>query len=210
MRLFLHLFLLINLLTLSACTTNRPAGTNVIPDHLTTAENLYFSDLKTDYLYKMRMEIYGHNLSGLLIIKKISPEKHRVVLTTDFGNKMLDFEISQSEFQMHYAAPAMDRKVVRKILEQDFRLLLTPKFYIQTSVDDTEQSIYTAAQNGRTVNLYYNSEGLLTNLQQLRRGKEQLVFSFEGKSPIFADAVQLIHKDISLQIELTHITGDSQ
>lgn len=209
MRLFLHLFLLINLLTLSACTAHRTEGTAGSGAHLTTAENLYFSDPQTDYLYKMRMEIYGHNLSGLLIIKKISPEKHRVVFTTDFGNKMLDFQISQSEFQMHYAAPAMDRKVVRNILEQDFRLLLTPKFRIQNYVDEKEQSIHTAVQNGRTINLYYDSDGLLRKLQQLRRGKEQLIFSFEGKSPIFADAVQLIHKDISLQIELTQITGDS-
>ena len=48
------------------------------------------------------MEVYGNDISGILIIKKISETTHRVVLTSDFGNKMIDFEISENDFKLNY------------------------------------------------------------------------------------------------------------
>src|SRR6218665_2669598 len=50
----------------------------------------YFSDSNVDYVYKSNISVYGNELSGIFIIKKITENTHRVVFTTEFGNKLLD------------------------------------------------------------------------------------------------------------------------
>ena len=57
-------------------------------------QNQYFSDVSLDYVYKTHIEIYGNKMGGIFIAKRINDSIHRMVLTTDFGNKLLDFEIS--------------------------------------------------------------------------------------------------------------------
>ena len=54
----------------------------------------YFANPEIDYAYKANISVYGNDLSGIFIAKKINATTHRVVFTTEFGNKLLDFEIS--------------------------------------------------------------------------------------------------------------------
>jgi hypothetical protein len=74
-----------------------------------TVENLYFSSPE-DYVYKCQMDIYKNHVSGILIIKKISETTHRVALTSDFGNKLIDFEVSDNDFKLNYVLPDLDKK----------------------------------------------------------------------------------------------------
>jgi hypothetical protein len=70
------------------------------------------------------MDIYKNHVSGILIIKKISETTHRVVLTSDFGNKLIDFEISEDDFKLNYVLPDLDKKIVINFLKNDFQQLL--------------------------------------------------------------------------------------
>ena len=36
----------------------------------TTINNYYFSNLDTDYVYKAHIEVYGNDLSGIVVVKK--------------------------------------------------------------------------------------------------------------------------------------------
>lgn len=56
-------------------------------------QNNYFSNPETDYVYKANIEVYGNNIGGIFIAKPINDTLHRVVFTTDFGNKLMDFEL---------------------------------------------------------------------------------------------------------------------
>ena len=76
------------------------------------------------------MEVYGNDISGILIIKKISDSTHRVVMTSDFGNKMIDFEISENDFKLNYVLPDLDKKMVINFLKNDFRELLKQKYAV--------------------------------------------------------------------------------
>ncbi len=96
MRRFLILNFLCSLISLFfvSCKTYQLKDVKPISNKEKAVENLYFSS-KEDYVYKCQMDIYKNNVSGILIIKKISESTHRVVMTSDFGNKMIDFEISE-------------------------------------------------------------------------------------------------------------------
>ena len=86
--------LLISLLCagLFSCKSYQPE--NAVRKETTRSEfqNLYFADPETDYVYKAHIEVYGHKSGGIFVAKRINDSVHRVVFTTDFGNKLLDFE----------------------------------------------------------------------------------------------------------------------
>ncbi len=209
MRLFLRLFSAFSLiLAITSCKTYEPAGAVLIAGSETQVKNRYFSSRETDYLYKAQIEIYGNNLSGILIIKKIADDTHRVVMTTDFGNKMLDFEISPATFKVNYLLPDLDRKVVKKFLEKDFRILLNPDFPVNGSFGDNTYRIFSSIDQQQVNYLFFDkNDGLLKKIVVTENGKEKINFIFEGKSAIFADEISLIHKDFKLRIELNQITG---
>ncbi|MBW8358931.1 MAG: hypothetical protein K0M63_03910 [Weeksellaceae bacterium] len=208
MRRFLRLFSVFSLiLTVQSCKSYKAAGAVVVPNPVTEVKNDYFSSTGTDYLYKAQIEIYGNDLSGILIMKKIAEDTHRVVMTTDFGNKMLDFEISQTNFKVNYLLPDLDKKVVKKFLEKDFRILLNAGFPVSESFEDNTYRFYSSGTQMKKNYLFYDkNDGLLKKIVVTENRKEKINFIFEGKSAIFADAISLIHKDFKLSIELNQIT----
>src|SRR5215813_6945685 len=85
------------LLLFISCKTYQLTDAKPVSGSEKTVENLYFSS-NDDYVYKCQMDIYKNHVSGILIIKKISETTHRVAMTSDFGNKLIDFEISDNDF----------------------------------------------------------------------------------------------------------------
>ena len=212
MRLYLLLLSAFSLLIASqSCKSYTPAGTSISSSASTVVENTYFSSPETDYLYRTQIEIYGNNLSGILIIKKISDDIHRVAMTTDFGNKMLDFEISETAFKINYLIPDLDRKVVKNILEKDFRALLKESYDVTEVSEDAAFKIFaTENPKGKNFLFYGKKDGLLKKTVITQNGKEKVNFLFDGKSAIFADSITLIHKDFRLKIKLNHIKPESE
>src|SRR5690606_15189375 len=109
---------------------------------LETLENYYFSDKEKDYLYRANIEAYGNTFGGLFIVKKTGDEVHRVVLTTDFGFKMLDVEVSQNSFEVHFIIEQLNRKAFRKTLEEDFKVLLKSTFKVYETYTDGRSDIF--------------------------------------------------------------------
>src|SRR5690606_37657470 len=94
----------------TGCSVYQPENAELTTTTISEYDNPYFSDTSKDYVYKANMEIYGRNLGGIVVIKKINEDIHRVVFTTDFGNKMLDFEISSDSFKVNLFVDGMDNK----------------------------------------------------------------------------------------------------
>ena len=42
--------------------------------------------------------------------QKLNETTHRVALTSDFGNKLIDFEVSDNDFKLNYVLPDLDKK----------------------------------------------------------------------------------------------------
>lgn len=207
MRRFLLLFSVFSAtFFLNSCKSFSLTGVNAVAVAESSVKNLYFSSKETDYVYKGKIEIYGNNISGLLILKKITDTDHRMVMTTDFGNKLLDFEISDTNFKINYVTPDMDREMVKKFLEKDFRILLKENFEVSQQHESMLEKIYTSQKDKESFYLFFNKEtGILQKMIYTENGKEKINFKFEGKTAIFADRIELIHQDIKLKITLNAI-----
>ena len=84
----------------------------LIDNSLQFVQNLYFSDPSLDYVYKTHIEIYGNKMGGIFIAKRVNDSIHRMVLTTDFGNKLLDFEISENSFKVNFIIDNLDKQII--------------------------------------------------------------------------------------------------
>lgn len=190
----------------TSCKTYTLTDVKPIPSSEKTVENLYFSS-KEDYVYKCQMDIYKNHVSGILIIKKISETTHRVVLTSDFGNKLIDFEISEDDFKLNYVLPDLDKKIVINFLRNDFQQLLKQKYPVTESFENENSKIYLSKMNKKEYYLFFSKENnLLKQIVYTKNNKEKIDFTFDAKKNTFADSLNLQHKDFKINIKLFQIT----
>lgn len=189
-----------------SCKTFRVTDAKPVQNTEKAVENLYFSS-KEDYVYKCQIDIYKNHVSGILILKKISGTTHRVVLTSDFGNKLIDFEISDNDFKLNYVLPDMDKKIVINFLKDDFRELLRQQYPVTGTFEKGNSSIYLSEIDQKKYYLFFNKNtGLLKQIVYTKKNREKIDFTFEAKKHIFADSLNLQHKDFKINIKLFQIT----
>lgn len=206
-------FLLINfflVLVLSSCASNVVKGHTKVTLEKKIVAIPYFSNSDTDYVYKANISVYGNELTGIFIAKKINETTHRVVFTTEFGNKLLDFEISENDFKVNSIAEELDRKILINTLKNDFRLLLRKQYLIEEQFENAKDKVY-KSREGNMYNFLFVSK---TNKKQYKivhssRTKEKISISFDSENDIFAERIILQHRNIKLKIELNYLQAES-
>jgi phosphoribosylformylglycinamidine (FGAM) synthase PurS component len=200
-------FLLINCLLAIVLVSCGSVTKNYTPKKLdkTSYQVHYFSDSKTDYIYKTNITVYGHEISGIFIAKKINDTTHRVVFTTEFGNKLLDFEISEKTFKVNSIVSELDRKILINTLTEDFRLLLKKEYLIQEQFENESDNIYKSADGNRDNYLFISKKDpKLEKVVNASKTKEKITLFFSSENNIFAEKIQIIHQNIKLKIELNY------
>lgn len=169
----------------------------------------YFSDSKTDYVYKTNITVYGNEISGIFIAKKINDTVHRIVFTTEFGNKLLDFEISDNSFKVNSIVSELDRKILINTLKEDFRLLLKKEYLIQEQFENDSDDIYKSKDGKRDNYLFISKKNhKLEKVVHSSPTKEKFTLTFSSENNIFAEKIQIIHQNIKLKIELNYFKSE--
>jgi hypothetical protein len=194
------------LLVLSSCASN-----NVVKDYRTVPlekksfEAPYFSNPAMDYVYKANITVYGKELTGVFIAKKINDTTHRVVFTTEFGNKLLDFEISEIDYKVNSIVEELDRKMLVDILVTDFRLLLRSHYDIKVQFENNENNVYVALDKNKMNYLFISKPtNQLSQIVHASKRKEKIKLFFTTKNNIFAEKIVIQHQNIKLRIELNY------
>ena len=204
-------FLLINCFLAIVLVSCGSVTKNYTPKKLdkTSYEVPYFSDSKTDYVYKTNITFYGNEISGIFIAKKINDTTHRIVFTTEFGNKLLDFEISDNSFKINSIVSELDRKILINTLKEDFRLLLKKEYLIQEQFENDSDNIYKSKDGKRDNYLFISKKDhRLEKVVHSSQTKEKFTLTFTSENNIFAEKIQIIHQNIKLKIELNYFKSE--
>jgi len=204
-------FLLINCFLAIVLVSCGSVTKNYTPKKLdkTSYEVPYFSDSKTDYVYKTNITVYGNEISGIFIAKKITDTTHRIVFTTEFGNKLLDFEISDNTFKVNSIVSELDRKILINTLKEDFRLLLKKEYLIQEQFENDSADIYKSKDGKRDNYLFISKKDhRLEKVVHASKTKEKFTLTFTSENNIFAEKIQIIHQNIKLKIELNYFKSE--
>lgn len=199
-------YLLISLCLLMVGCSSYPKKNNleaIEANHLISL-NHYFSNPELDYVYKAQISIKENNFGGILIIKKINKQEHRVVFTTEMGNKIFDFSYIGNEFKVNSILADMDKKILVNLLKKDFKVLIEENPQIENSYITDDYSII-QAEIYKQHHYYFFKENSLEKIVKTKNGKENTSFIFSNIHTNIAKNIQILHNKIKLKITLTKI-----
>lgn len=199
-------FLIISFLSsfiLASCSLKTTEGLRQVHFNRIEVENPYFANAEIDYVYKAKVKVYKKNFGGILIIKKIGPQNHRVVFTTEFGSKLFDFQFEDDTFTKHFVAEDLDKKLIINVLREDFRLLLNETAKVLAVYESKYQRVY-KTQSDKRFNFYFLDEKSekLEKIVNTSKSKEKVEIDFTSSEEDIADIITIKHNNIKLTIDL--------
>lgn len=194
------------LILLNSCAVKTVKDFNKTEVSSPTFKSTFFSDKKTDYVYKSSISVYGRDFGGIFIVKKTNDTTHRIVFTTEFGNKLFDFEIIGNEFKVNFILEELDRKIIVNMLKRDFMLLLKSEFQIDEQFENADFTVYESKENNRFNFLFVSKKSLrLEKLVHSTKSKEKISIEYLSENNTLADRIIIDHKNIKLRIELNYL-----
>ncbi len=188
---------------LLSCKPYQIENAVAINSNIEVIQNPYFSDTSIDYVYKTHIDIYGKQLGGIFVTKRINDTLHRMVITTDFGNKLLDFDISENSFKKNFLIDNLDKKIILNTLVADFRTLLQVDNDVLKTLTKNDELIYQSKNNQY---YYFNkASNSLNKIIVTTKRKEKVIFTFQSKNATFAENITIQHNNIKLKIEFNQI-----
>lgn len=200
-------FLLISIcfLVVSCGSYSKKQGFNPKMPSTEIIKNPYFSNTDIDYIYKASIHVYNRDFSGLLIIKKINEQEHRVVFTTEMGNKLFDFTFTENHFQVNYILDKLNRKMLINVLKNDFKVLVSDNLQVINTFSEANTNVFETSIYNKN-HYYYFENKQLTQVVRTKNGKAKVQFLFSEINNHLADQIDIKHHNIKLDITLQSIT----
>ncbi|WP_299219028.1 hypothetical protein [uncultured Aquimarina sp.] len=203
-------YLLISILIVSVFGCKVATVDNFMESEVETndmVKNPYFSNLDIDYVYKADIEVYGNEFSGILILKKITPYKHRIVFTSQFGSTFFDIEFEKDEYKINSIVDQLNRRIILNTLIRDFSLLIKEKGTVEEKYYDTTYNVLKNERDKRSNYYFYNQSNLrLHKIIHATKRKEKFMILFKDVSKdLIAKNIRIDHKNIKLNIELNFL-----
>ena len=166
--------------------------------------NSYFATPSQDYIYKANIEVYDNTFGGIFIVKKIGEQQHRIVFTTEMGNKLFDFTFNKDAFTVNYILDDLNKKILINILKKDFKVLITENPKTKNTFKGNNQDVFETNIQGNKY--YYFKKDYLFKIIRANRSKEKVRFLFTDINDNIAQHIEIIHSNIKLKINLKSIT----
>ena len=199
-------FLLTSLILCLLCSCSLKTTRNLVEANTSstnTITNPYFSNPNTDYIYKSKIDVYGNHFGGILIIKKLSEDTHRVVFTTEFGSTLFDFEFQKDAFKSYFIVDALNKPILINTLKRDFKILLNETLVVQQEYSSNTETVY-KTRDGKRFNFYaFSKENKsLKKIVNTSSTKEKITFIFEDIKNASAHYITIKHHTIKLSLAL--------
>lgn len=197
----MKLFLIISLSILTLSCSSYPKKNNFKPsENLGDVFNPYFSNPNKDYAYKASIEVYGRHLGGIFIVKKMGDQHHRIVFTTEMGNKLFDFSFNKDHFKVNYILDELNKKILINILKNDFKVLITEHLPTKETYMLNNETIKKAYIDNKIYYYFGNPE--VYKIIRTNQRKEKVRFLFTEINDNIVQQIDIIHLNIKLKIVL--------
>lgn len=160
-------------------------------------------------LYKASIEVTGHRLSGLLLIKSMPDSSWRAVFTNEAGVTFIDMEFRKDgTFIVHHAVRQLKRKPVLTTIRKDFSLIIGLPFqYGSLTRFETADEVYFGLRQ-KNESYYFITRKDCASLHRMERGSDKKrVVSVDVASGAYPAPSQLVlqHHTFDMQIKLNRI-----
>lgn len=182
---------LVFILFFASCGTYQYPNAVGIRDSHVQELNTYFIDTARSYVYRAEVEAFGKELNGNLLISTVSADVHRVALTSDFGQTLIDISLFPDRQVLHYAMKDLNRKVLINEIADMFRTLTEHRYAESALIFMDKQHYPVYAIN----DAYYTlEERHVTNILRVTGKKERFAISFDNVKKDVPTRVNIKHK----------------
>ena len=194
------------LLILCVSCTSYPKKQNfrLIETRSVSNLNPYFSDTTQDYIYKANISAFDNNFGGIFIVKKLGPDHHRIVFTTELGNKIFDFTFSKNEFKVNHVLKDLDKKLLINILQNDFKVLVTESPVVEKAFLRKTDTVYQTVILGKN-HFHFSKKKQLYKIIRVKNGQPNVEFLFSEINDDLAKHIEINHQNLRLSIRLKSI-----
>jgi len=204
---FLFISLLVPLL-LQACSPATTKGMTEQRSAVATVNNPYFSRTDVDYLYKMNIQFGDRNFGGLLVVKKLDDQRHRVVLMGEMGNKFLDLTMGQGRTVKNFAIPELDKRPLIHVLGTDLVMMVHENVPVRGEFEADGTAVFFSRQGeGRQYLFFARPTGELQRVVRRGYGKERVELKFTPGAEGSASHITITHLTRPLTIDLDRINN---
>jgi hypothetical protein len=177
-----------------------------------TGDINYIQKFKPDFknaLYKAGIDVVGHHLSGLLLIKTLPDSSIRIVFSNEMGFKFFDFEFKpDGGFKVFYVVKQMNKKPVIKTLKKDFELIILPqKDYKSAYLRKDDHNLYYIFPKSKGSFCYITDlKGTEMKTMQISSTHKPIVLAImKDNVNSVPDTVGISHKNFDFTIGLKRI-----
>ncbi|HTD42430.1 MAG TPA: hypothetical protein VK671_17495 [Mucilaginibacter sp.] len=177
-----------------------------------TGDINYIGKFRPDFrlaLYKTEVDVVGHHLSGLLLIKTLPDSSVRIVFSNEVGFKFFDFEFRpDGGFKVYYVVKQMDKKPVIKTLKKDFELIMLREQDIRNGyLGKDDHALYYIIKRPKGFFCYVtDKEGTELERMEISSPRKPIVQAimrnYKNGVP---DTIGITHKNFSFAIALKRI-----
>jgi hypothetical protein len=165
--------------------------------------------LAPSLLYQASIDVTGHHLSGLLMIKHMPDSSWRAVFTNEAGVTFVDLGFqSDGNVTVHHAIRQLNRKPVLTTLSKDFSLIIGIPFYrARPNRYTAGDEVYFEVRQKKE-RYYFITSKDCASLHRMERGSEKKrVVSIEVPGTSYPTPSQLVlqHHTFDMQIKLNRI-----
>ena len=157
-------------------------------------------------IFKANIDFYKNDISGLLIIKKTNDNIYRIVLTTQFGLKIFDFELNHGILNVKHCIEYLNKEIIINTFQTDFNLLLMQnKTEVIYFIENTELNQNIWQFSSGKINHYYiqNTESeKIENISYKKRNSEKISVGLQNYKDNIPDNITLEHHNIKLKMIL--------
>ena len=198
---------LIVILLLSSCSISFHGNLHKIEKRqLNPSEiKLIFNNDSNKILFKTQIDLYDNNFSGLLVVKSIKENNKKIVLVTELGIKIFEFEFRDDEFEVHYCLEMLNKKAILKTLEKDLRLILMNNMVSGKAkiLKDENNLVYKLKKNKRNNYYYINTKAdKLVVIESLSGIFKKVTIELKDYKDNYPEKINILHHNIKLNIKL--------
>ncbi len=161
--------------------------------------------------YKGSMEVFGKHFSGLYFFKQMGEDKKRMVVLSEFGLNLLDFQFSADSAQLMNAQDFLNKPGLIELLKGDFGFLVrglqasdVVKYRLQPNAKDMALTKI-KTDNGRFTLYHRVTDGRLVKVKQRQNWFSSVIYAFAYQDSHLPDEILIRHTGMPFKMKLKKI-----
>jgi hypothetical protein len=158
----------------------------------------YFDSIQYEYHYTAKIRAYDKEINGILVVKKIDRLHKRVVMLSDFGNTIFNFEYKNDKARVIYVMDNLNKKIIVDRLLLYFDFLSRSCYQSSRYIVDGELKTYISRIRNKRVKILQKREKF-ESMSLVSRWKEKAEVRYYANTN-YADSIVFQSRELFINM----------